>query len=892
MCEAGTYTDTVGAAQCLNCEDGKWSDRESSGCQICDSGSVANSEHTGCEPCPSSTFSVTGDPTCRNCEAGKWSSSGSSSCKICDSGEVPKSDKTGCTKCLPSTYSVTGDPSCSACNQPGQYSDSEGSPFCSYSPAGSYAISDRSSFETCPAGSISGFGQDDCVACELGKFTKGDDRIKCHFCDSNDGVIGSTTATTGSTSVNDCICPMGTYKMVEGIPYRECVNIPEGVNSTTTGMNRSNLFLQKGFYRVFEESLDILPCETTSACDGGRSTGDGLCSEGYTGKLCSVCKDNYATTGVGLTKECVLCTGSETVTFVLFWLFILGVVVGVLYYMYQQYQSETEERVSLREEDKTPMMIHFEKAKNFIAAISPVAKILISYSQIISSFSFVFDIKYPPLFSSLEKFFGSLANLDFIGFMPLDCIFKSNYDQQMLVYTLFPVILGVLILVASHTLGRSKFDHLVNFSNRLFSIFLLGTFTMLPSATLKIASTFACRTFDVDVGSPARWLKTDYSINCDDSSHVRYEAYAGVMIIVYPVGIPLLYIWLLVMARNDLDPVGQKKLVNTNAVRYKLPSIKGELPADGYVVGTQDVLSEAMNKLDAELVTLSEEEAMRCSIFLRSEREAKNPELKRLSFLYDNYEPSCWWFEIFETARRLTLTAGVSFLSSESASQIIFSMVLCLFSMRVYAEFKPFVDERLDRLSECMQWQTFFMMLAALALKINVDDESHDDKKWFDITLVILQFLGPMVVGVRVCLTSRDAVVEMKKLRNATRSGGGSFDILGSTKKNFHRYFSREEGGSGQGIEMGDVRARDNGSEGSSYSFGAAKKFISGLHRDENNPAPVIPRAVTAEEAANMPPPPIPTRFTDAFGEFYGDGRAGEERNKGEDGEGKKVGFV
>ena len=90
---------------------------------------------------------------------------------------------------------------------------------------------------------------------------------------------------------------------------------------------------------------------------------------------------------------------------------------------------------------------------------------------------------------------------------------------------------------------------------------------------------------------------------------------------------------------------------------------------------------------------------MKCSIFLRNQNEETNRSIKRLRFLYMNYEPNCWWFEIFETARRLVLTAGVSFLNPGTASQIIFSIILGLFSMRIYSSYK--VSETSSDVTSC-----------------------------------------------------------------------------------------------------------------------------------------------------------------------------------------------
>jgi len=112
------------------------------------------------------------------------------------------------------------------------------------------------------------------------------------FCNTKAAVVGSTTKQAGSSSLDDCICPKSTFKKVGGLEYPTCVDVPKGVNETIDALEKSNLFLEKGFYRVSNETLEILQCEMASACIGGEVVGEDLCEDGHTGKLCSVYEDN------------------------------------------------------------------------------------------------------------------------------------------------------------------------------------------------------------------------------------------------------------------------------------------------------------------------------------------------------------------------------------------------------------------------------------------------------------------------------------------------------------------------------------------------------------------------------------------------------------------------
>ena len=64
--------------------------------------------------------------------------------------------------------------------------------------------------------------------------------------------------------------------------------------------------------------------------------------------------------------------------------------------------------------------------------------------------------------------------------------------------------------------------------------------------------------------------------------------------------------------------------------------------------------------------------------------EDAHPEIKRLEFLYKNYQPQTYDFEVFEMLRKLMLTCVV-FLKPGTESQICMAMLMCLAAMRVYA---------------------------------------------------------------------------------------------------------------------------------------------------------------------------------------------------------------
>ena len=85
------------------------------------------------------------------------------------------------------------------------------------------------------------------------------------------------------------------------------------------------------------------------------------------------------------------------------------------------------------------------------------------------------------------------------------------------------------------------------------------------------------------------------------------------MILVYPVGVPLMYFVLLWRKKDKLDP-GQMALESKN----------------------------------------SPEEAAEKALKLREKYEEEDPSLKSLSFLYSAYEPRMWWVSRSREAQNIS----------------------------------------------------------------------------------------------------------------------------------------------------------------------------------------------------------------------------------------------
>ena len=79
------------------------------------------------------------------------------------------------------------------------------------------------------------------------------------------------------------------------------------------------------------------------------------------------------------------------------------------------------------------------------------------------------------------------------------------------------------------------------------TLFLLFTYLVLPGVSSVIFRYFICTNIDPDgvLPGPQRYMVEDYSISCSSDRYLFGFVWALIMVVVYPVGIPLMYFVLL-----------------------------------------------------------------------------------------------------------------------------------------------------------------------------------------------------------------------------------------------------------------------------------------------------------------------------------------------------------
>ena len=193
----------------------------------------------------------------------------------------------------------------------------------------------------------------------------------------------------------------------------------------------------------------------------------------------------------------------------------------------------------------------------------------------------------------------------------------------------------------------------------------IAYFSYAPASTV-VFSMLDCQEFDDGYG---RYLKADYSLSCDTTEHAQMEVYAKIMILVYPVGVPLLYVFIL----------GREyRLLRDEAARQKA------LLDDG---------SDASHS----------------------------------KMLWETYDARCWWWEIFECGRRLMLTGVIMFIKPESLTQVVWATLMSALCLVMNAFFLPYADDMDDIVAMTASSVLVLNLLAGILIKTDVVGEDRYD---------------------------------------------------------------------------------------------------------------------------------------------------------------------
>lgn len=525
-------------------------------------------------------------------------------------------------------------------------------------------------------------------------------------------------------SVRNCtVCLPGYY-----YHEAECTTCPAGTRCTEYGAMLPTLQLRKNYWRSTDTSDKVVSCRdftTTAAysCTGGNGTDmhgvfdrDLYCGPHSFGPLCSLCRPEYYYST--LSNKCTHCpTGvwdlsPEAYSFHVLTMLFIGYCINRFVFgdvaICRTLSNQT--RKFLPTVDLNEMMFRLKHK----------LKICWTTVQILASLPKHFNVQFPTAFSVFSALF-SFVDLDVTSVWPLDCIVDSRYGsyyRRLLYATLMPVA-GVTLLAIVFGLMTLKADNSavkIDIARNFANVTLIYSFIIFPSVSEVVLSYFSIETLD-----GVAYISSDLSTVAGTRTYHHYGIYAGLCVIIYPLGVPAAYFFALLRNRHIIDPKFElNNHARVRARRHQSPQLVQRAIA----------------------------------------HRGRHPGCRYLDFIYEAYDPRCWWWEVYESLRRISLTSLNSFFEYAGATmQTIICLVIALVNLRIFLYYRPYIEESDDQVAEANLWLIASALFMVLVL--GQDDVSQQNGRISIIGVFFVLFNLAVLLYV-VFLVERQVEAEIK----------------------------------------------------------------------------------------------------------------------------------
>ncbi|KAJ3428200.1 cell surface glycoprotein (s-layer protein)-like protein [Anaeramoeba flamelloides] len=457
----------------------------------------------GCILCEPGTFTnETLQNQCIKCGLGYHSSNnGSTECLECEKGSYSDVEGLGdCKLCDYGTYNPstgsTSSGNCIACPV-GTYNPNQGSfnaeEGCLDCPAGTFNVN------------LEGKSLDDCNKCPAGTYnphTRSNSSSVCQDCETG------TVSDSGSSSCTHC----GIGEEPSSIQDK-CESCEAGYYASEEGLSRCTK-CPDGEFNNEEGQSSCLKCTNEHFCLGGNSCGYGRDNNNY----CNTCVEGYFT----LNSNCRECLHGSIVWIVVV---VVLVVILILYFL-----------------RNTAVLEYFN---------NPLFGIALTGLQLVGLI-ISFDLDYPTGAQGFFRYFTSIFILDFWSMSSQNCHENFTFYHRWLLMFLLPFIFSFIFLIYVLIQSLKKEGDTDLKYNFMCSCYFKYTTALkyLYIPYLKICfDTFDSTYYEI---IDARLLDADPNINTSSSKYKSYLAGFVIGLIIYVVGIPAVFAYILLKARSLL----------------------------------------------------------------------------------------------------------------------------------------------------------------------------------------------------------------------------------------------------------------------------------------------------------------------------------------------------
>lgn len=615
-CPVGTYIDITGQTACLPCPAGTFSSQEGAAfCRPCDPGTYSpGGVLSSCFNCPPGSFqSNAGQSSCLPCEAGNYADypGGYRICDLCPVGKA--TNFTNTTVC----------PDCKA----GYYQPSRGGFKCLACPAGKTSDDGQSACTSCSGNTVTWMdGMSRCVTCNDKNARAVPENNDC-FC-----LTGYFKPKLGDPTVDDPIsclkCPNGANCERNGTTEVTLEALPGWWRAG----NQTRSFYRCQFLEFCPGGVGSFASGVSRCTDHRTGPVCGICEKGYyetAGGQCIACPDQQGDLAYVYYVFIAILIG--LILWIMFYIVIRSgayLLLSVIAPGDDAPKAEIDHfasDVSVRPEDlpsehalqtKQAMygaVVEMEpledeapvqelamhgtqpwaqqpafldpRNKKILTINGPPTprsmftyklKILISFIQICTNVGGNLELQWPSKFKSFVLWFD-IANFDFIltQVSSAECIDSFDYYRKFVIIVCFPVVVFLLVAIIYLLPRYFRMACFRNYDNtaalrakvNFWKMTLFLMFLIYPGVSSTILRLYLCKHFD---GLNGDWLLADLRVECFTVTWIIFALNGIYLIIIYPLGIPAFFFYLLWSNRTKLHDDRIKAKIGILYAGYRL----------------------------------------------------------------------------------------------------------------------------------------------------------------------------------------------------------------------------------------------------------------------------------------------------------------------------------
>jgi len=231
------------------------------------------------------------------------------------------------------------------------------------------------------------------------------------------------------------------------------------------------------------------------------------------------------------------------------------------------------------------------------------------------------------------------------------------------------------------------------------------------SVTSSLFRVFICTNIDPNnenTNEPNYYLAADVRIICYSAYWYKGVIYSCFLLIIYPIGIPMLYLRLMYRCKDELK---NRSKINENEEKNHMKETNNNNNSTSNI-------SININLDRMESINLTDDMNMSFKN-LHNDSNNKN-ELssyaKCLAMLWEPYNNEYWYWEVIECYRRIILISIVSIINPGSSLQSIVAVMFSLFFIKLYSHYTPYAARSDNILAEVGQFQVFFTFFISLII--------------------------------------------------------------------------------------------------------------------------------------------------------------------------------